>query len=281
MNAHAILLISCQDQLGIAAKVTCFLAQYEGNIVDIDQHVEDNKYFMRVKWSLAKFGLAREDIKKRFEQEVASHLTKVDYQLYLTDKTPRMAIFVSKSSHCLFDILARRESYQVEIPLIISNHQTLAPIAKSFDIPFYYLAIDKKNKLEMEKEQLALLKKHDIDFVVLARYMQILSASLIEEYPKKIINIHHSFLPAFPGAKPYHQAFKRGVKIIGATSHYVTSQLDEGPIIEQDVARVSHSDSVKDLIRKGKDLEKIVLSRAIYNHLNCKIITHKNKTFVF
>ncbi len=280
MNSYAILLISCQDQLGIAAKVTSFLARYHGNIVDIDQHVEDNKYFMRVKWSLDNFGLAREQIKEVFEQEVTNQLTKVDCHLFLDNK-PRMAIFVSKASHCLFDILARRDSYQVEIPLIISNHKTLEPIAKSFDIPFYYLAVNKDNKLEMEKKQLALLQEHKVDFVVLARYMQILSTSLIENYPNKIINIHHSFLPAFPGAKPYHQAFKRGVKIIGATSHYVTSQLDEGPIIEQDVARVSHNDCVKDLIRKGKDLEKIVLSRAIYDHLNRKIITHKNKTFVF
>jgi len=281
MNAFAILLIGCHDQLGIAAKVTSFLAKYEGNIFDIDQHVEDNRYFMRVKWSLADFGLPREEIKDRFEQEVSSDLNEAEYHLHFTDKKPRMAIFVSKASHCLLDILARQESYQIEIPLIISNHQVLEPIAKAFHIPFYHLPIDKNNKAEMEKKQLTLLQKHEVDFVVLARYMQILSPKLIDKFPKKIINIHHSFLPAFPGAKPYHQAFKRGVKIIGATSHYVTSQLDEGPIIEQDVARVSHSDCIKDLIRKGKDLEKIVLSRAVYDHVNRKIVTHKNKTFVF
>ncbi len=281
MSAFAILLISCRDQLGISAKVTSFLTKYEGNILDIDQHVEDNKYFMRVKWSLTDFGLARDEIEIRFAQEVATKLSKAEYHLYFTDKKPKMAIFVSKASHCLFDILARKESYQTKISLIISNHQTLEPIAKAFHIPFYYLPISKENKLEMEQKQLALLQKYAVDFVVLARYMQILSPALISQFPNKIINIHHSFLPAFPGAKPYHQAFQRGVKIIGATSHYVTSELDEGPIIEQDVACVSHSDSVKDLIRKGKDLEKIVLSRAVYNHVNRKIVTHKNKTFVF
>ncbi len=281
MSAFAILLISCQDQLGIAAKVTSFLAKYEGNIVDIDQHVEDNKYFMRVKWSLTEFGLQRHEIKEKFELEVAKTLSKTEIHLYFTDAKPKMAIFVSKASHCLFDILARQDAYQIEIPLIISNHQVLEPIAKAFGIPFFYLPITKENKAEMEQKQLELLKKHQVDFVVLARYMQILSEALICKFPNKIINIHHSFLPAFPGAKPYHQAFNRGVKIIGATSHYVTTKLDEGPIIEQDVARVSHSDSIKELIRQGKDLEKIVLSRAIYNHVNRKIITYKNKTFVF
>ncbi len=280
MNSHAILLISCHDQMGISAKVTAFLAKYKGNIVEIEQHVEDDKFFMRARWSLCDFELKRENIEAKFDDEVASYLTDAKFQFFFTDTKPRLAIFVSKASHCLFDILSRRSSFPMEISLIISNHDKLEPIAKSFGIPFFYLPVTKENKAEVEKKQLELLKENDITLVVLARYMQILSNQIIEKFPNRIINIHHSFLPAFPGAKPYHQAFAKGVKIIGATSHYVTEQLDEGPIIEQDVARVSHSDSVNELIRKGKDLEKIVLSRAIYNHINHKIITHKNKTFI-
>lgn len=194
-----------------------------------------------------------------------------------------MAIFISKLPHCLYDILSRCKSgeWQLEIPLIISNHDTVKPVAERFGINFYHFPLTQDNKKEQEEKELKLLKKFNVDFIVLARYMQILSDDFIRNYPDRIINIHHSFLPAFPGAKPYHSAHKRGVKIIGATSHYVTADLDEGPIIEQDIARVTHNDSVKDLVRKGRDLEKIVLSRAIFNHLNRKTLVYKNRTIVF
>jgi formyltetrahydrofolate deformylase len=194
-----------------------------------------------------------------------------------------MALFVSKYDHCLFDILGRYSAGElnVEIPLIVSNHEDLKPIAERFDIPFYCIPFTKENKEEGEKQQIELLQKHEIDFVVLARYMQIITPTLIDLYENKIINIHHSFLPAFPGAKPYHSAFKRGVKIIGATSHYVTQHLDEGPIIEQDITRVSHINSIEDFIMKGRDLERIVLARAIKLHSERKTMVYDNKTVVF
>jgi formyltetrahydrofolate deformylase len=205
------------------------------------------------------------------------------WRLYFSDEIPRMALFVSKMPHCLFDILARYTAgeWDVEIPLIISNHELLKPVAERFGIGFHYFPVTKENKEELEKKELELLKKHKIDFVVLARYMQILSEDFVKQFPNKIINIHHSFLPAFAGAKPYHAAHERGVKIIGATSHYVTSDLDAGPIIEQDVTRCSHVDTIQNLIRKGRDLEKIVLSQAVYKHLQRKILVYKNRTVVF
>ena len=205
------------------------------------------------------------------------------WQLHDTDKKPKMAIFVSKFSHCLYDILSRYNTgeLEVEIPLIISNHPNLESVAKSFNVPYYHIPVTKDTKMEAEKEQLKLLKKYHVDCIILARYMQIISSDLIAEFPDQIINIHHSFLPAFPGAKPYHSAYNRGVKIIGATSHYVTEDLDEGPIIEQDITRVSHTHTIKDFILKGRDLEKIVLSRAIKQHTKHKVMVFKNKTVVF
>ena len=207
----------------------------------------------------------------------------MNYRLSFSDEKLRMAVFVSKLPHCLYDIVSRCQSgeWAIDIPLIISNHKELEPVAKSFGIDYHYIPITPENKSEQETKQVELLKRNNIDFIVLARYMQILSESFIKNYPSQIINIHHSFLPAFPGAKPYHSAHKRGVKIIGATSHYVTADLDEGPIIEQDVVRVTHVDSIKDLIRKGRDLEKIVLSRAVYAHFQRKTLVYKNRTIVF
>ena len=207
----------------------------------------------------------------------------MQWELYFSDDVPRIALFVSKLSHCLYDILSRWKANEikVEIPLIISNHDKLQPVAERFGIDFHLFEINKKNKASQEQEQLELLRQHDIDFIALARYMQILSGDFVSHYPNRIINIHHSFLPAFPGAKPYHSAYERGVKVIGATSHYVTSELDAGPIIAQDVIRVSHVDSVKDLIRKGRDLEKIILSRAIWYHLQRKTLVYENRTVVF
>ena len=207
----------------------------------------------------------------------------MNFRLYFSDQKPRMAIFVSKMSHCLYDMLARYTAgeWDVEIPLIISNHPDLKPAAERFGIPYYVFPINKENKAEQEALEMELLREYNVNFIVLARYMQVISPDMINAYPNKIINIHHSFLPAFVGAKPYHAAFERGVKIIGATSHYVTTELDAGPIIEQDVVRVTHRDTVQDLVNKGKDLEKIVLSRAVSKHIERKILTYKNKTVLF
>ncbi|MEQ9229342.1 MAG: formyltetrahydrofolate deformylase [Cyclobacteriaceae bacterium] len=282
--SSAILLIHCPDKKGLITEVTQFLYDHNANVIDLDEHVDrvEGVFFMRVHFELNRFDLKKEEIAPTFDRLVGSK-NEMKWQLHFLDKVPRMALFVTKSSHCLYDILARYQGgeWQVEIPMIISNHESLKTAAAQFGIPFFHFDMTKKNKGEVEAAQLHLMKEHQIDFVVLARYMQILSADFIKEYPNKIINIHHSFLPAFPGARPYHQAHERGVKLIGATSHYVTSDLDAGPIIEQDVAKISHKDEVKDLIRKGQDLEKIVLSRAIRTHLLRKTLVYGNKTVVF
>ncbi|MBN1184329.1 MAG: formyltetrahydrofolate deformylase [Bacteroidales bacterium] len=280
----AIVLMHCPDQRGIVANVTEFLNFNHGNILYLDQHVdhEEKVFFMRVEWELDGFLVPADKIADYFQTQIAAKYN-MKFNLYFSSYTPRMALFVSKMSHCLFDILSRYKAgeWNVEIPCIISNHPDLEDVAKNFKIPFYIFPINKENKKEMEKNELELLKKHKINFFVLARYMQIVSGDLIKHYQNKIINIHHSFLPAFPGAKPYHSAHQRGVKIIGATSHYVTEELDAGPIIEQDVARITHMDSIADLVRKGQDLEKIVLSRAIYVHLLRKSLVYNNKTIIF
>lgn len=284
MGKNAILLIHCPDKQGIVAKITEFLDNNNGNIIELDQHVdrEDKIFYMRIEWELDKFLIPENKIGDYFNTQIA---VKYDmyWKLYFSDFKHRMAIYVSKMSHCLFDILARYKANElnVEIPMIISNHESLKPVAEAFKIPFHYFSINSENKLEQEKRQLEMLKSENIHFIVLGRYMQVLSDDFIQHYPKDIINIHHSFLPAFPGAKPYHSAYKRGVKIIGATSHYVTADLDEGPIIEQDVTRVSHEDSIDDLVQKGKDLEKIVLSRAIKLHLQHRLLVYNNRTVVF
>jgi len=284
MGKNAILLIHCQDKRGIVAKVTEFLDNNNGNIIELAQHVdhEEKIFYMRIEWELKDFLIPEEKIGDFFGTTIAVKYN-MDWFLYFSDYQHRMAIFVSKMSHCLFDILARFKAneWNVDIPLIISNHEELKPVAEAFGIPFHYFPINTENKAEQEKNEIELLKSKGIHFIVLARYMQVLSDDFIKTFPNKIINIHHSFLPAFPGAKPYHSAYKRGVKIIGATSHYVTADLDEGPIIEQDVTRVSHEDSIDNLVQKGKDLEKIVLSRAIKLHLQHRLLVYSNRTVVF
>lgn len=278
------LLLHCPDRPGILAEVTDFITVNKGNIVYLDQYVDrvENIFFMRIEWELENFLIPKEKIEDYFETLYAQKYS-MGFRLYFSDVKPRMAIFVSKMSHCLFDMLARYTAgeWHVEIPLIISNHTDLKHVAERFDIPFYHFPITKENKAEQEKKELEILSKHRVNFIVLARYMQIISENMINAYPNRIINIHHSFLPAFVGAKPYHAAFERGVKIIGATSHYVTTELDAGPIIEQDVVRITHKDSVQELINKGKDLEKIVLSRAVLKHIDRKILAYKNKTVIF
>jgi formyltetrahydrofolate deformylase len=280
----AILLIHCPDRPGILAAVTEFINRHQGNILYLDQYVnkEEKVFFMRVEWDLKDFQIPREKIEEYFNTLIAIRFEMI-FRLYFAYEVPRMAIFVSKLSHCLYDLLARYAAgeWKVEIPLIISNHKDLEPVAKRFGIDFYTFSINEKNKAEQEALELQLLKEKKVTFCVLARYMQILSPEFIQHYPNKIINIHHSFLPAFAGSKPYHAAYERGVKIIGATGHYVTEDLDAGPIISQDVTHISHKDNVEELIRKGRDLEKIVLSAAVEKHINRKILTYKNRTIVF
>jgi formyltetrahydrofolate deformylase len=277
------LLIHCKDQKGIIAAVTSFISKVEGNITYLDQHVdvEQNVFFMRLE---GEFSMVTDfvSVKTDFEQTIAKDFS-MSWDFYIKEIKPKAALFVSKYNHCLYDILGRFSAgeLEIEIPLIISNHEDLKPIADQFNIPFYHVPFTKETREEGELQQIALLQEYQINFIVLARYMQIITPQLISLYEHKIINIHHSFLPAFPGAKPYHSAFKRGVKIIGATSHYVTEELDEGPIIEQDIARVSHINSVADFIMKGKDLERTVLARAIKLHSERKVMVYDNKTVVF
>jgi formyltetrahydrofolate deformylase len=282
-RSNAILLISCPDQTGLVATVTQFIHANNGNIVHLDQHVDPRQgvFLMKLTWDIDSFWIPRERIAEKFE-EIAKRFS-MDWCLRFSDHVHRIAVFVSKQGHCLHDILAHTSSgeWNATIPLIISNHTTLEPVANRFGIPFAHVPIDSASKAEAESKQLALLEQHDIDLVVLARYMQIVSEDFVRRLPNRIINIHHSFLPAFAGAKPYHAAHDRGVKIIGATSHYVTAELDAGPIIEQDVERISHKDNVRDLLRKGQDLEKVVLSRAIWHHINHDILVYGNKTAVF
>ncbi len=284
MMKTAKLLLHCPDKPGILAEVTDFITVNKGNIIYLDQYVDhvENIFFMRIEWELKDFLVPQEKIEDYFATLYAQKY-EMNFRLYFSDTKPRMAIFVSKMSHCLFDLLARYTAgeWNVEIPLIISNHPDLQHVAERFGIPFHLFPITKETKEEQEKKEMELLAKHKITFIVLARYMQVISEQMINAYPNRIINIHHSFLPAFVGAKPYHAAFERGVKIIGATSHYVTSELDAGPIIEQDVVRITHKDTVQDLVNKGKDLEKIVLSRAVQKHIERKVLAYKNKTVIF
>ena len=282
----AILLLYCPDQQGIISEVTKFITDNKGNIVYLDQYVDkvEGMFFMRIEWELEGFLIPRDKIYD-YLTTLYSQRFQMKFSLYYSDKRPRMAIFVSKMSHCLYDLLARWKAgeFNCDIPCIISNHEDLRYVADQFDIPYYVWSIkkDHSNKAEVEAAEMELLRKEDVSFIVLARYMQVISDDMIAQYPHHIINIHHSFLPAFVGAKPYHQAYERGVKIIGATSHYVTAELDAGPIIEQDVARITHKDTPQSLVLKGKDLEKIVLSRAVSKHIERKILTYKNKTIIF
>lgn len=282
--ATYILNINCPDQKGIIATVTNFIHQKSGNIVYIDQYVDrENKlFFMRLECEFMNGNFTKEQFSTALDESIAKQYA-LEYDLYDKDYRPKMALFVSKYDHCLYDILARHQSKElaVDIPFILSNHKDLGSIAERFDIPFYHIPVTKDTKEEAEKRQLELLKQHKVECIVLARYMQIISPKLIAEYANKIINIHHSFLPAFPGAKPYHSAFERGVKIIGATSHYVTEELDAGPIIDQNTTQVSHLHSIEDFIAKGRDLERIVLSKAIQLHVNRKVLVYQNKTVIF
>lgn len=286
MNPTVILLLHCPDRQGIIADITKFVTDNRGNIVYLDQYVDriEGRFFMRIEWELDGFLIPREKIKDYIRTLFGARYS-LEFNIYFSDVKPRMAIFVSRQSHCLYDLLARYESgeWAVDIPCIISNHEDLRPIAERFGIPYHVWSINKdhSNKAEVEAAEMELLQKENITFCVLARYMQVLSDDLIAAYPHHIINIHHSFLPAFIGADPYKQAFDRGVKIIGATSHYVTAELDAGPIIEQDVVRITHKDTPDSLKLKGRDLEKIVLSRAVTKHIERKVLTYKNKTIIF
>ena len=285
-DSMAILLLHCPDRQGIITDVTAFITRNHGNIVYLDQYVDtiDGRLFMRIEWELEEFRIPRAHIKEAVDELFAERYGMYT-SLAFSDEKPRMAIFVSKMSHCLYDLLARYRAgeWEVEIPCIVSNHEELRYVAEQFGIPFHVwkIAPDKSNREEVEREEMALLERERVSFIVLARYMQVISDEMIARYPHHIINIHHSFLPAFVGAKPYHQAYERGVKIIGATSHYVTRELDAGPIIEQDVVRISHKDTPESLQLKGRDLEKIVLSRAVTKHIERKILTYKNRTIVF
>ncbi|MCC8071126.1 MAG: formyltetrahydrofolate deformylase [Bacteroidales bacterium] len=282
----AILLLYCPDQPGIITELTRFIADNRGNIVYLDQYVDrhDGIFFMRIEWELKDFMVPRDKIKEYIDTLYARRYG-MTYYLYFNDQRPRMALFVSKMSHCLYDLLARYKAGELEcdIPCIISNHEDLRYVAEQFGIPYYVWSIakDHSNKDEVEKAEMELMRREGITFIVLARYMQIVTENMIKAFPNRIINIHHSFLPAFIGAKPYHQAWQRGVKIIGATSHYVTTELDAGPIIEQDVVRITHRDTPETLVLKGRDLEKIVLSRAVKKHIERKILTYNNRTFIF
>jgi len=283
-DRSAILLIHCPDQTGIIASVTDYIFRNGGNIIDLDQHVDGQRhvFFMRVQWSLKGFAIEPSEIGPAFHRALGERL-KMRWKLYFSDQVPRMAVFVSRLPHCLHDILSRWHSgeWNVEIPLIVSNHEDLMPIAESFGIDFHFLPVAAATKQAVERRQLELLTEYGADLIVLARYMQILSESFIDRYSERIINIHHSFLPAFAGARPYHAAHARGVKIIGATSHYVTRELDAGPIIDQDVVRITHKDSVDELVRKGRDLEKIVLARAVWSHVQRNVLCYDNRTVVF
>jgi formyltetrahydrofolate deformylase len=283
---RAILLLYCQDQKGIVSKVSTFISQNNGNILNSNQHSDykTNTFSMRIEWDLSTFSIEKNDIEKKFYEEVAKHFN-MEFSLNFSIKKLNSAIFVSLYDHCLIDLLLRNNigELKTNFKVVISNHKEMEKIVKQYNsnIDFFYIPISKDNKKEAENEELKILKKYEIDLIILARYMQILSENFTDQYKNKIINIHHSFLPAFIGANPYKQAFDRGVKLIGATSHYVTNNLDEGPIIEQDVIRITHKDSEKDLVHLGKDLEKSVLSKAVKLHLEHKILVNNKKTIIF
>jgi formyltetrahydrofolate deformylase len=287
----AVLLLSCPDQKGLVAAVSDFLYRNDGNIIHADQHTdpstslragqEEGVFLQRVEWELDGFAVSRGEIEHAF-RPIAERFG-MTWRLHFSDETPRIAVFVSRLPHCLYDLLARWRmgEFRAEIPLVVSNHDDLAAIARDFGVAYHRFDIDATTKPDAEERIAALLEREEVDLVVLARYMQVLGPGLVDRYRDRIINIHHSFLPAFAGARPYHQAHERGVKIIGATAHYVTAELDQGPIIAQDVVQVSHRDAVADLVRKGRDLEKTVLARAVDLHLRRRIVVYGNKTVVF
>ncbi len=283
MKNSATLLITCPDTKGIVAAIADFLYQHNANILHADQHqdAENSLFLMRVEWDLKDFSLDEASFAEAFQGIAKTY--KMTWELKFSKDKLRMAIMVSQYDHCLADLLHRHKNneLQCEIPLIISNHLDAQKLAEFYDIPFFHIPVEKDKKKEAETEQFALFDRFQVDFIVLARYMQILSEDFVKCYPQRVINIHHSFLPAFIGARPYHRAFERGVKLIGATSHYVTEVLDEGPIIEQDIDRISHRDQVEDLIQKGRDLERIVLSKAVRWHIENRILIYANKTVIF
>ena len=282
-KATAILLVSCPDRRGLVARISDFVFQHNGNILHADHHIDDEfgLFLMRVEWDTEGFGLPRHEIAQQFAPIAAE--AEMKWELRFSDLRPRIALMVSKYDHCLFDLILRAGSGELrgEIALVLSNHPDLGTAVAPFKIPFHVFPITPATKAGQERKELELLDRNRIDLVVLARYMQVLSPEFLAQYPNRIINIHHSFLPAFVGSRPYHQAYERGVKLIGATSHYVTEQLDDGPIIEQDTARISHRDTVEDLIRKGRDLEKVVLARAVRLHLESRVLPYGRKTAVF
>ncbi len=283
MKNTATLLITCPDARGIVAAIADFLHQHNANILHADQHqdAENNLFLMRVEWDLAGFSLDESSFNQAFAG-IADKFS-MQWQLKLSQHKARVAIMVSQYDHCLADLLHRHKSGELacEIPLVISNHRDTEKLVKFYGVDFHYIPVTKENKVEAEAAQFKLFDQYNIDLIVLARYMQILSPDFVGRYPQRIINIHHSFLPAFIGARPYHRAFERGVKLIGATSHYVTEVLDEGPIIEQDIERISHRDQVEDLIQKGRDLERVVLSKAVRWHIENRILLYANKTVIF
>lgn len=282
-NLTAILLLSCPDRIGIVSRISHFIFERGGNILDLDEHVdtEENIFFTRISWDMSNFSIPPSQLKEAFTPLAKEF--QASWKLNFIEEKLRAAIFVSKYEHCLQEILWRYSlgEFNIEIPLIISNHPDMEELAQNYDIPYYYFPINGDNKKQQEKKERQLLKEHEIDFIVLARYMQIISPEFVDEYRNRIINIHHSFLPAFIGGNPYEQAYKRGVKIIGATSHYITEELDEGPIIAQDVARISHKDTIEDLKYKGRDLERLVLVKALQYHSEQRILVYNNKTVVF
>ncbi|MFZ0454134.1 MAG: formyltetrahydrofolate deformylase, partial [Ignavibacteriaceae bacterium] len=276
-------LLSCKDRIGLVSRIAHFVFERGGNIIDLDEHVDvDEKYFfVRIAWDMKNFSIPASEVVEAFSP-LAKEFNAV-WKINFTGKNLRVAIFVSKYDHCLREILWRQRmgEFNIDIPLIISNHEDLKPLSDHYNIPYYVFPVTEENKPVQEKEELTLLKENKIDTIVLARYMQILTPQIIDKYKNQLINIHHSFLPAFVGSNPYKQAYERGVKIIGATSHYVTKELDDGPIIEQDIIRISHKDTVKDLIRKGRDLERLILAKALYFHSEHRILVHGKKTIIF
>lgn len=281
---NAILLVHCPDRQGLVAAVSSAIHRWHGNVVDLDQHVDAERgvFFMRVEWDLTGFGTSLAEFEREFVREVAGPF-RMRWQLHRTSRRQRVAIFVSKYNHCLYDMLARWQSgeWAIDIPVVVSNHTELEEVARRYDLRFEHVPVAKDSKPQAERRVLDLLAGLDVDLLVLARYMQVLSPEFVRHYPERIINIHHSFLPAFVGANPYRAAFARGVKLIGATSHYVTDDLDAGPIIAQATVPVSHRDSVDDMVRKGRDLEKIVLARAVHAHLSRRVLAYDNRTVVF
>jgi formyltetrahydrofolate deformylase len=279
----AVLLLSCPDNSGLVARISHFIFERGGNILDLDEHVdpEEGIFFIRLAWDMTNFSISPEDMKDAF-LPLAKEF-RAEWELHLPGQKRKVAIFISQYDHCVREILWRYQlgEYNIEIPLAISNHPDLEPLISQYKIPMYVFPITKENKLEQERKEMDLLSAHEIDTIVLARYMQILTEEFVVKYPNKIINIHHSFLPAFAGRDPYGQAYKRGVKIIGATSHYVTSALDEGPIIEQDIIKISHKDSLRQLKQKGRDLERLVLARALQYHTDNRILVRGQKTVIF